>query len=217
MSQQKDPMDNLKAVLAERPGSLVIISGPSAGAGKGKVISELLHLGNGRLWRSVSMTTRAPRADDQPRHTYYFVTLEAFAKTEAEGGFLEANGVTEGQRYGTPIEPLVEHLRAGMVVILEIEIYGARFVHNLFPEVPCFFIKPTDAGLEDDLAELRRRLTGRGTNDEASVERRLEQAAGELRTAEEFGFYEWIINAAGKSEEAAQQIYDRIKEQVVTP
>lgn len=212
MAELKDRLNELKLALADKPGHLVIISGPSAGAGKGKVISELLQLGGGRLWRSVSMTTRAPRADDQPRHTYYFVTPELFAKTEAESGFLEANGVTEGQRYGTPIEPLLEHLRTGEVVILEIEIFGAKFVHELFPDAPSFFIKPTDGELEDDLIELRRRLIGRGTNDEKSIARRLEQAAKELREAEEFGFYEWIINASGRSEEAAQQIYDRIRE-----
>ena len=210
-AEQSDQIQQLKQVLRQGPGQLVVITGPSAGAGKGKVISELLKLDGQHIWRSISMTTRPPRADDQPRHTYYFVSDETFARTEAAGGFLEANGVTEGHRYGTPLEPVLEHLRAGQVVLLEIEVEGGKFIHQLCPEALFVFIKADAGDIKANIAELRRRITGRGTNDEASIERRLSQAERELHQAEELTFYQSIVNATGHAEAAARAIYDLIQ------
>jgi guanylate kinase len=197
------------------PGKLVVISGPSAGAGKGKVIRDLLAMSEGEMWLSVSMTTRQVRADDVIHHTYKFVSLEEFARAEAAGELLEANGVTEGNRYGTPLKPILDRLAAGKTVLLEIEVNGAQFVHEVLPEALFVFIKPTDGDKDADIAELRLRLAKRGTSDEASTERRMEQAAGELDQARELGFYDaWIVNATGHSEEAARQIYDLIRAHV---
>jgi guanylate kinase len=203
--------EKLKQQLSGHPGQLVVISGPSAGAGKGKVIRDLLEIAGPNYWLSVSMTTRQVRADDVVHHTYHFVSLEEFERVEQAGLMLEANGVTEGNRYGTPLEPIVEHLRAGDVVILEIEVKGAEFVKHLLPGTLCVFITPTDGDLDENIAELRRRLTGRGTNDPESIERRLKQAAGELREAKEVGIYDgWVVNATGHSEDAAREILDLI-------
>jgi guanylate kinase len=192
------------------PGQLVVISGPSAGAGKGKVIDELLGFSEQPLWLSVSMTTRQPRPGEVLHHKYTFVTAEEFTEREQEGAFLEANGLTEGARYGTPIDPILEHLREGDTVLLEIEVNGAAYVHSVLPDGVFIFIKPTDGELDDDIAELRRRIEKRGTNDEASVERRLKQAADEIGKARELGFYTWVVNETGKSMEAAHQIEDLI-------
>jgi len=87
-------------------------------------------------------------------------------------------------------------------------------VHQVLPDELSIFIKPTNGGLDEDLAELRRRIEKRGTNDEASIERRLEQAARELEQARNLGFYTWIVNETGKSEEAARGIYDLILSRV---
>jgi guanylate kinase len=203
-------IDKLRGEFAGLAGQLVVISGPSAGAGKGKVIDELLGLSDEKLWLSVSMTTRQPRPGEVLHHKYTFVTPEEFSEREKAGEFLEANGLTEGARYGTPIAPLVEHMRQGETVMTEIEVNGGEFVHDVLPGELFIFIKPTAGDLADDLAELRRRIEKRGTNDGASIERRLDQAARELAQARELPFYTWIVNETGKSEDAAREIYNLI-------
>jgi len=195
-------------------GRLVVISGPSAGAGKGKVIDELLGFSDEKLWLSVSTTTRQPRPGEVLHHKYTFVTTEEFGRREQAGEFLEANGLTEGARYGTPIAPILEHMRQGETVMTEIEVNGAEFVHRVLPDELFIFIKPTNGDVQEDLAELRRRIEKRGTNDEASIERRLAQAERELEQARGLGFYTWVVNETGKSEEAARGIYDLILSRV---
>jgi guanylate kinase len=171
----------------------------------------LLEVAGSKYWLSVSDTTRQIRSDDVVHHTYNFVSLEEFERAEQAGELLEANGVTEGNRYGTPLRPVVEHLQAGDVVLLELEVNGAEFVKHLLPDTLAVFITPTDGGMDADLAELRRRLVGRGTSDADSVERRLGQAADELRLAKEIGIYDaWVVNATGHSDVAAQEILDLI-------
>jgi guanylate kinase len=197
-------------MFADVPARVVVISGPSAGAGKGKVIQQLKELDPETLWQSTSMTTRSRRADDH--HQYLFISKEEFAAAEAAGRMLEANGVTEGNRYGTPLEPILEHLRQGKTVILEIEINGARFVHQVLPDALFLYIKPSHGTIEDDLKVLRERLEKRGTNEEASIQRRLEQARRELEEAAQADFYnERIVNATGKSEEAAGRIFELVR------
>ncbi len=165
------------------------------------------------MWLSVSMTTRDPRPEDHIRHLYNFVDADEFERVEAAGDMLEANGVTEGKRYGTPLQPVLQHLANGDVVLLELEINGAQFVKSLVPEALFLFIKPTDGSLDDDVDELRRRLIVRGTHDGASIERRLAQAVRELNAARELGFYdEWIVNATGRSEDAAKRALELIHE-----
>jgi guanylate kinase len=202
-------LDQLRQKLKDLPGHIVVISGPSAGAGKGKVLDEMMEFAD-NVWLSVSTTTREPRPGEVHHHKYNFLTREEFDALEAEGGFLEANGLTEGARYGTPIGPIIEHLEAGQTVILEIEIHGGTFVHSLRPDTLCIFIKPTHGDVEEDIAELRRRIEGRGTNDAASIDRRLDQARQELQHARDLGFYTWVVNEKGKSEDAAREIYDLI-------
>jgi guanylate kinase len=192
------------------PGRFVVISGPSAGAGKGKVIDEMMAFSDEKLWLSVSTTTREPRPGEVLHHKYTFVTREEFEAQEAAGGFLEANGLTEGARYGTPLAPVLEHMARGEAVMTEIEVNGAEYVQHILPDELYIFIKPTHGDLAEDLAELRRRIEKRGTNDEASIQRRLDQAAGELEQARKLGFYTWVVNETGKSEEAAHAIYDMI-------
>lgn len=212
MSDNSGRIQQLRAQFSGLADRLVIISGPSAGAGKGRVIDELMQKASEPLWLSVSMTTRQPRPGEVLHHTYTFVDREEFEQLEAKGAFLEANGVTAGQRYGTPLQPILDHLSAGDIVLLEIEVNGASFVHQVVPEALFLFIKPTDGGLEEDIAELRRRLVKRGTENEALMERRLEQAKGELALARKLGFYnEWIVNATGKSQETAGRIHELIR------
>lgn len=195
-------------------GRLVVISGPSAGAGKGKVIDEMLGFADKRLWLSVSTTTRQPRPGEVLHHKYRFTTKAAFEELERNGEFLEANGLTEGARYGTPVAPILEQLRQGTTVMTEIEVNGADFVHQVLPNELFIFIKPTHGTIDDDIAELRRRIENRGTESAISIERRLNQAAHELEQARKLGFYTWVINETGKSMDAAHEIYDLITSRV---
>jgi guanylate kinase len=203
-------IDDLRQKFDGLQGRLVVISGPSAGAGKGKVIDEMLGFADERLWLSVSTTTRQPRPGEVLHHKYNFVSREGFEDMERRGEFLEANGLTEGARYGTPVAPIIEKMREGVTVMTEIEVNGATFVHKVLPDELFIFIKPTHGSLDDDIAELRRRIEGRGTENAASIERRLEQAARELEQARAVGFYTWVVNETGKSMEAAHEIYDLI-------
>ncbi len=207
-------IEKLRSKFEGLQGRLVVISGPSAGAGKGRVIDELLEFSNEKLWLSVSTTTRQPRPGEVLHHKYTFATVEEFNKLEQAGEFLEANGLTEGARYGTPVEPILEHMRSGDTVMTEIEVNGAEFVHKVLPEELFIFIKPTAGDLDEDLAELRRRIEKRGTNDAASIERRLDQAARELAQARDLGFYTWVVNETGKSDVAVRQIHDLIMSRV---
>jgi guanylate kinase len=218
ISQIDDRVRNLSQKFSGLASRLVIISGPSAGAGKGKVIDEVLEMAEVPLWLSISSTTRQPRPGEVKHHSYTFVAEKDFESLEAAGEFLEANGATEGNRYGTPLQPILDHLKSGDTVVLEIEINGAHFVHSVVPEALYIFIKPTHGSLDEDLAELRRRISGRGTEDIKAIDRRLAQAAGELRMARELNFYdEWVVNAAGRSEEAARTIYGMIKQRAGRP
>ncbi len=215
MPTNQSRVQELQKLFSGLSGRLVIISGPSAGAGKGKVIAELLEMAAEPLWLSVSATTRQPRPGEVLHHAYSFIDKPEFERRELEGDFLEANGVTAGSRYGTPLAPILEHLSRGDIVLLEIEVNGAHFVHEVVPDALFLFIKPTDGDLDEDIAELRRRIEKRGTEDAAVIDRRLEQAAGELRAARELAFYdEWVVNATGKSEEAAARIHDLIRQRV---
>ena len=206
----KTRADKLKKALSPYRDRVVVVSGPSAGAGKSTVVRKIVALGGARVWLSLSATTRPPRADDTPGETYEFLGLAAFESLEASGGFLEANGVTEGQRYGTPVQPVIDHLRAGQFVILEIEIFGAKYIQQLIPAAFYFFLTPTTGGLDEDMIELRKRLEKRGTNDAASVERRLIQAKEEFALAEKFGFYTYVANPAGRPDEAATEMYEQM-------
>ena len=103
-----------------KKGTLFVVSGPS-GCGKGTILAEVLKDPN--LYYSVSATTRAPRPGEVDGVNYRFMTNEAFEKLIAEDGFLEYAGYCE-HYYGSPKQPVEEHLAKGQNVILEIEVEG---------------------------------------------------------------------------------------------
>ena len=144
-------------------GKLFILSGPS-GAGKGTICKELLAQTDLEL--SVSMTTRAPREGEIHGVHYYFVNEDEFVDRINNDGFLE-HAQVYGRRYGTPKEPVIDKLKQGIDVILEIDIQGALKVKENYPDGVFIFILPPS------MAELRKRLTGRGTETAEAIEMRL--------------------------------------------
>ncbi len=161
-------------------GILFVLSGPS-GSGKGTAIKELM--GRRPLKLSVSATTRAPRPGEVDGVQYYFLSKEEFERRIADGEMLEYVNYC-GNYYGTPKAPVEESLAAGQDVLLEIEVTGAKNIRTLAPEATLLFVIPPS------MKELRRRLEGRGTEDAATIERRLSVAKEELR---QYGLYDYVV------------------------
>ena len=153
-----------------KKGLLIVISGAS-GTGKGTVCKELLARARGVAF-SVSATSRAPREGEQDGREYYFRTRAEFEAMIAEGAFLEYADVY-GNYYGTPLAPIEARRSAGEDILLEIDTQGALNVMERCPDGTFIFLLPPS------LEELRRRITGRGTESEESLARRL--AAERLR------------------------------------
>ncbi|AMM20884.1 guanylate kinase [Frondihabitans sp. PAMC 28766] len=175
---------------------LVVLAGPTA-VGKGTVSSYIrdnypdVHL-------SISATTRAPRPGEIDGVHYYFVDDAEFDRMIAEHELLEYATVHNSFRYGTPRPPIDAALDKGRSVLLEIDLQGARQVRAVMPEAVLVFLLPPT------WEELVRRLIGRGTEDTADQQRRLETAKVELAAQDEFDAK--VVN--NEVSEAAQEVVD---------
>ncbi|MEV7020931.1 guanylate kinase [Kitasatospora sp. NPDC093558] len=162
--------------MSERP-RLTVLSGPS-GVGKSTVVAHMRKQ-HPEVWLSVSATTRHPRPGEQDGVQYHFVDNDEFDKLIANGELLEW-AVFAGNRYGTPRAAVLEKLERGEPVLLEIDLQGARQVRESMPEAQLVFLAPPSWD------ELVRRLTGRGTEPQDVIEKRLEAAKVELAAEPEF-------------------------------
>ncbi len=160
------------------PSRLVVLAGPTA-VGKGTV-AACVRERHPDIWISVSVTTRAARPGEIDGYHYHFISDEAFDELIAADGLLEWAVVHKAARYGTPRAPVDEALAAGRHALLEIDLQGARQVRERMPESFLCFLAPPS------FDELVRRLVGRGTEDSAERERRLETAREEMRAESEF-------------------------------
>ncbi|WKU43938.1 guanylate kinase [Streptomyces sp. VNUA116] len=160
-----------------RQPRLTVLSGPS-GVGKSTVVAHM-RKAHPEVWLSVSATTRKPRPGEQDGVQYFFVDDEEFDKLIANGELLEWAEFA-GNRYGTPRQAVLDRLEAGELVLLEIDLQGARQVRETMPEAQLVFLAPPSWD------ELVRRLTGRGTESPEVIERRLAAAKVELAAESEF-------------------------------
>ncbi len=158
--------------LSMKRGLAVVISGPS-GAGKTTVCRGLI--AQYGYERSISATTRAPRAGESDGVDYHFMTRERFLEGVRRGEFLEHSEHFDNL-YGTPKEPVERALQQGRTIILEIDINGAQQVMESLPAQDrfCIFLTAPDA------REQERRLRSRHTEAEAAVRTRLQRAEKEI-------------------------------------
>ncbi len=172
----------MKPVEFHRRGILFVVSAPS-GAGKSTLLNALRP--GADFGYSVSCTTRAPRPGEIDGEDYHFLTAEDFARRLKTGEFLESAEV-HGNHYGTLRAAVVEHLAAGVDVLMDIDVQGARMVRGDAPEVreslaDVFMMPPS-------LEELRHRLVKRGTETLEQIEMRLANAATEMEAWRDYRY-----------------------------
>ena len=162
-------------------GKLVVISGPS-GAGKSSIVFKTMEKRED-LCFSISVTTRKARPGEQDGREYFFIDQQRFDEMVAADELLE-HAVYVSNSYGTPRQYVEDKLAAGMNVILDIEVQGARQVNDKVKDAVKIFIIPPS------LEELKRRLVNRGTDTPEAIEARLVRARQEYKEAD---FYDHII------------------------
>lgn len=179
---------------------LVVVSGPS-GVGKSTVVAEL---GRRRpqVVPIVTATTRPQRPDEIDGVHYHFVSREVFEELIATDGLLE-HANNHGHWYGTPVDQVRGILAAGRDAILTISPEGARNVRRLVPDALLVFVMPPSM---DDLDE---RLRSRGSESEASMERRRHDAERWIAEAVDYDYV--VVNETDRPEEAADRIWEIIQ------
>ena len=185
--------------MSER-GLLIVLSGPS-GVGKGTVRKAIFERDDNEFEYSVSMTTRPMRKGEVDGVDYYFRTKEEFEAMIEAGEMLEYAEYV-GNYYGTPLTYVNKTLDEGKDVFLEIEVQGAQQVKEKVPDGVFIFLTPPD------LAELKARIVGRGTDSPEVIEERMRVARQEI---EMMALYDYaVVN------DQVQNAVDRIMDIIVS-
>ncbi|MDR0293315.1 MAG: guanylate kinase [Oscillospiraceae bacterium] len=197
-------------------GMLLVVSGPS-GAGKGTVLRAVMDRRSGMFF-SVSATTRPPRPGEQDGREYFFMDGKTFSELRGKGGLLEWAEYA-GYFYGTPEGPVRERLARGQTVVLDIEVVGGAQVMERCPEAVSVFLTPSDE------RELERRLRGRGTESEETIQKRMARAREEYRFMDRYRYIvvndalgeavktlEAVITAEGARAERRPEIFSQYRE-----
>lgn len=165
--------------MSSKNGKLIVFSAPS-GSGKTTLVRYLLAQ-DIPFGFSISATSRLPRGAEQDGVDYYFLTEAAFREKIAQNAFLEYEEVYSGTFYGT-LRTEVERLCASAKhVLFDIDVVGGLNIKQQFPEeCLALFVQPPS------LEELEKRLRGRGTDSEETIQQRLAKAKEELAYAPQF-------------------------------
>ena len=161
--------------------TVFIISAPS-GSGKSTLVSELMRLVP-KLCFSVSYTTRPPRGKERDGSEYHFISRPEFEQRLADDEFLESAEVF-GNYYGTHRSELDRAAAAGADLVLDIDVQGARQLKGRVPHAVSIFILPPSRQV------LEERLRARSQDSEAVIERRLREAAEEIRN---YSLYDYVL------------------------
>ena len=166
-----------------RKGMLLVISGPS-GAGKGTLVQKLLDKDPSFAF-SVSVTTRGRRENEIEDVHYHFISDAEYDKLLAEDAFIEHASV-HGHRYGTLKSEVYERMEKGQNVLLDIDPQGAREVMSKEKDAVSVFILPPS------YHDLKVRLHTRNTENEEEIQRRLNNARGEIKQIDRYRYL--IVN-----------------------
>ncbi|MGC8643637.1 MAG: guanylate kinase [Isosphaeraceae bacterium] len=166
----------------ELPGRLIVLSGAS-GSGKSTLVKRLLEHPGLRLQVSISATTRPPRPGEESGRDYYFMSRSEF---EAIRDTLLESAEVHGHSYGTPAQPVREALARGVCVILVIDVQGGFQVRAKVPSALLIFVQTPSPEI------LETRLRSRGTDDEATIKRRLANAVRELELSKGYDIH--VVN-----------------------
>ena len=176
---------------------LFVVSG-AAGTGKDSVVSAL-RKAHPEIEKTVSATTRSPRPGEQEGVDYYYRTKEQFQQLIDQDEVVEHN-FFNGNYYGTLKEEVNKRLNAGKLVVMVIDVHGAANIRRMYPGATTIFLLPPST------QELERRLRGRGTETEESIQERLATARQEL--AEQDKFTVKLVN--NQIEPCAAELYQVI-------
>lgn len=182
---------------SKKRGRLVLYTG-SSGVGKGTILDELKKR-DPNIKVSISNTTRNKRNGEIDGVHYNFVTREQFEKLIKENGYLEYAEYCDNY-YGTPKKAVEDMLDEGYTVILEIEVQGGLQIMKKHPDVLSIFILPPSMDV------LEKRLRSRGTEDEETIQKRLEQAKNEITFKDKYRYN--VVNA--ELDKAVEQVLDII-------
>ena len=185
-----------------KKGLLIVYSGPS-GVGKSTILHEVLKDESLNLEFSVSMTTRLPREGEVDGKDYFFVSKETFKKAIEDDKFLEHARYVENY-YGTPRDYVEQERNKGKNVILEIDVQGGLQVIEKCSDCISIFVMPPS------IDELRNRLSGRGTEKEEVVNKRIDQAQREIKQGSVYKYH--VVN--NEIETSIKEVSDILKKEM---
>ena len=162
-------------------GSIFVISGPS-GAGKSTLIKTVMENVDNMAY-SISHTTRTPRSGERHGVDYFFVDKPGFKKMIDNNSFIEWALVYDDY-YGTSYGTLEEKLEAGLDIILDIDIQGAKNIKNKTDDCQLIFILPPSREI------LEKRLRSRATDNTDAIEKRISEATNELINCK---WYDYLV------------------------